>query len=136
MITDQYTKPLFNSEVASEILLSAGQKMLKAQQREASVYLLSASGRLLSSLQQSVSVSHTGQGLSMLLNYPKHIRFLDLKKTGKKRKKRNYTPIYNKYVYGYIMGCAYKRLSVGLGYAIKRDVFDRLTALNLKTKTV
>ena len=34
--------------------------------------------------------------------YPKHTRFLDMKKTRTGKKKRRYEPIYNNYVYGYI----------------------------------
>ena len=44
----------------------------------------------------------TAQGTKITINYPLHIRFLDMKKGRKGKRKKRYTPIYNKYVYGYL----------------------------------
>lgn len=42
--------------------------------------------------------------------YPKHIRFLDMKKGSTGRRKNRYAPIYNKYVYGYLKSAVYRKL--------------------------
>ena len=48
------------------------------------------------------------------LPYPKHIRFLDMKKTKSGKKKRRYEPIYNKYVYGYLKSDIYKMMMAAI----------------------
>lgn len=70
--------------------------------------------------------------LSVTIPYPLYIRFLDMKHSANKtqtvnktvirngrkvlqkarqgKKKQNYVPIYNKYVYGYLKSATYKRL--------------------------
>lgn len=42
--------------------------------------------------------------------YPKHIRFLDMKKGPTGKKKSKYAPIYNRYVYGYLKSALYKKI--------------------------
>lgn len=45
----------------------------------------------------------TAQGTKITIEYPLHIRFLDMKKGRKGKRKKRYAPIYNKYVYGYLV---------------------------------
>ena len=44
----------------------------------------------------------TAQGTKITIEYPLHIRFLDMKKSRKGKRKKRYGPIYNKFVYGYM----------------------------------
>lgn len=44
----------------------------------------------------------SAQGTKITIEYPLHIRFLDMKKSRKGKRKKRYAPIYNKYVYGYM----------------------------------
>ncbi|MBI9062623.1 MAG: hypothetical protein JEZ14_11615 [Marinilabiliaceae bacterium] len=51
---------------------------------------------------------------TLAIDYPIHIRFLDMKENGKGFEKENYYPIYNKPLYGFIFSYAYKQLRYGL----------------------
>lgn len=53
----------------------------------------------------------TAQGTKITINYPLHIRFLDMKKSRKGKKRRRYAPIYNKYVYGYLKADVHRKLN-------------------------
>ena len=61
------------------------------------------------------------------IDYPNTIRFLDLKKTRKGKKKRYYTPIYNRPLFGHVYGRGYS-LSAVVNLAIRQE-FDRYIAL-------
>ena len=47
-----------------------------------------------------------------MINYPGTIRFLDLKKANNGKKKRYYTPIYNRPLFGHIYGSGYSLSNV------------------------
>lgn len=68
-----------------------------------------------------------GDGLSVELSYPIHIRFLDLKKTASGKKKKRYAPIYNKYVYGYLKAGVWKWLNAHLPGVIARAMEETFT---------
>ena len=53
----------------------------------------------------------TAQGTKITINYPLHIRFLDMKKGRKGKRKKRYAPIYNKYVYGYLKADVHRKLN-------------------------
>lgn len=59
------------------------------------------------------SVTSGSEGTTLTITYPLYMRFLDLRLRGDKPKKR-YTPIYNKYVWGFLMGYIYSRTRGGL----------------------
>lgn len=42
------------------------------------------------------------------------------------KKKKNYEPIYNKYVYGYLYGGIYRRLKAALGGYVRRVITHNL----------
>ena len=46
-----------------------------------------------------------------------------MKKGAGGKKKKNYEPIYNKYVYGYLYGGLYYRLKVALGGYVRRAFY-------------
>ena len=105
------------------ILLKRGQALLKAQHQISSVYYLSRSGQLREMTGKQPQVSNG----TMKIWYPLHIRLLDLKKGRGGRKKKNYEPIYNKYVYGYIMGGLYNQLSRGISGDIRINIQKSLS---------
>ena len=43
------------------------------------------------------------------------------------KKKKNYEPIYNKYVYGYLYGGIYRRLKAALGGYVRREIVRNFT---------
>ena len=131
MLTEQYTKTPINTKICADILNEAGQKMFKAQYREATTYLVTRTGWLRQGLSSGTpQATVSGDKISAVFNYPKHIRFLDFKRGRSKRKKKNYVPIYNKYVFGYMMGYAYDRLSAGLSAYIRSAMYWELSSIN------
>lgn len=53
----------------------------------------------------------TAQGTKITIEYPLHIRFLDMKKGRKGKRKKRYAPIYNKYVCGYLVADVRRKLN-------------------------
>lgn len=64
----------------------------------------------LSSAGNMVGGTASDGSFEVTVRYPRHIRFLDMKKTAKGVKKKKYEPIYNKYVYGYLRSDIRKKL--------------------------
>lgn len=84
---------------------------------------LSQSGRLAANLASKPYVILTSTSGAMLkVNYLSYMRFLDLKETRKGKKKKRYAPIYNKYVFGFMMGFTYNRLRAGLTNIIYKEL--------------
>lgn len=84
---------------ARSLLAAQSTALLAKQNAIAASSLKRRSGRLASSLQGSAAI---GDG-NVTVTYPKYIRFLDIKfgKGGRRKKK---VPIYNRQVYGYLVG--------------------------------
>lgn len=59
------------------------------------------------------AVTSGSDGATLTITYPLYMRFLDLRLRGDKPKKKH-TPIYNKYVWGFLMGYIYSRTRGGL----------------------
>lgn len=92
---------LFTTEIKS--LLTDSGKSLSQKQYDASLRYKRRSGTLQDNLQsQSFTVTDSGDTQSLILSYPKHIRAIDRQRTVYGRKKDNYTPIYNRLLYGEI----------------------------------
>lgn len=104
MITDQ-----FKHEVNS-YMKGQADKLLAHQSSVFSSSYVSRTGTLAQALQNTPQV----QDCRVDIPYPVHIRFLDLKKTRVGNKKRHYTPIYNKYVYGYLKSGIWKMLNAAI----------------------
>lgn len=60
------------------------------------------------------NVQNTADSATMRIRYMAQIRFLDLKRTATGKRKKRYRPIYNKYVFGFLMGYTYNHLREGL----------------------
>lgn len=114
-----------------DTLTTTGQSVLKEQQGIARTYLKRRSGKLISGLNSSAfRITNKTVNPSLVIDYPIHIRFLDMKENGKGFPKEHYTPIYNKPLYGFIFGYAYKRLRYGLAANIRENFTGALqTAL-------
>lgn len=119
MITENYTHTL------NAVLQEQGEKLLAAQRMIATVYYVNRTGALVSSLGQKPTVNN----LKLTIQYPLHIRFLDMKKGKGGKKKKLYEPIYNKYVHGYLYGGIYRRLKAALGAEVRRTMVSKLIDL-------
>lgn len=101
MITDQFTH-----EVGT-FLQDQAAKLLTHQGEIASATYQERSGKLTESLNHLPYPN----GTRIELSYPIHIRFLDMKKGRNGKRKKRYAPIYNKYVYGYLISGTLRKLN-------------------------
>ena len=108
----------------SDILTDTGIRLTREQAGIAETYYNRRSGLLSSRLKSKpFIVSASGTGANLTINYPLYIRFLDLSKIRSGKRKSVYFPIYNRPVWGYIYGYAYKLLRLGLSNNIRDRVF-------------
>ncbi|MCW3784935.1 hypothetical protein [Plebeiibacterium sediminum] len=126
MLSQEHKKGLLVNRIVS-ILDTTGENVLKQQLSIARSSYNRRSGSLFSKLsQKSYSVKNKTVNPSLVIDYPKHIRFLDMKLNGKGIPKETYAPIYNKPLYGFIFGYAYKQLRYGLSANISDAFIDPL----------
>jgi hypothetical protein len=126
MLSQQYTRNLIIGEFAAEVFNESAALMLQEQYKEAAGFFQTRSGRLLENLGSKPWQVTAGDKPSLTIDFVKHIRFLDLKKTAKGKKKKVYRRIYNRFFYGYIYGYAYKRLRYGLTQGVRTEIIQRL----------
>ena len=93
MLSDEFRQD------ARSLLNTQSTALLAKQNAIAASSLRRRSGRLASSLQGSAALGDS----NVTVTYPKYIRFIDMKlgKGGRRKKK---VPIYNRQVYGYLVG--------------------------------
>lgn len=115
MITDDFKHD------AGAFLSSQADKLLSAQASVASQTYNQRTGMLSSALNSSSTAKLGPDGMSIELDFPMHIRFLDMKKGANGKKKKTYAPIYNKYVYGYLRSGVWKWLNAHLPGVIARS---------------
>lgn len=125
MFTDQ-----FKHEVNS-YLKSQGDRLLETQRSVFNATYKSRTGRLARALSSAPVTGTSGSGMSVEVSYPMHIRFLDMKKKWSKRKeklvrKKNYAPIYNKYVYGYLKSDIWRKLNELIPRVMIRAIEDNI----------
>lgn len=96
-----------------KLLTSRANNLLSRQKVVAAMSYNSHSGELLRSAQQQPGFNNVG-GKRLILYYPIHIRFLDMKKGRSGRNKKVYEPIYNKFIWGYLFTGTYMTLLRGL----------------------
>lgn len=106
----------FNQEVNS-FLGRQARLLLEKQSAVAHAVYRERTGTLSRALNSSAGQTGSLVGGSMAdgrfqvsVPYPKHIRFLDMKRGSGGRKKGRYAPIYNRYVYGYLKSALYKKM--------------------------
>nr|WP_321409337.1 hypothetical protein [uncultured Carboxylicivirga sp.] len=119
MLSQTHKKGLFINQV-TEVLTATGEGVLKEQAAIARTYYNRRTGALIRGLNSNAfQVTNRYVNPSLVINYPIHIRFLDMKLTARGRIKQNWYQIYNKPLYGFIFGYAYRRLRYGLVDAIR-----------------
>ena len=116
MLTENYIHTL------NGLLREQSDKLLATQKMIATVYYANRTSNLVESLGEAPTVNN----LKLTIQYPMYIRFLDMKKGRGGKKKKNYEPIYNKYVYGYMYSGVYRRLKAALGSHIRRVITHNL----------
>ena len=109
----------FKHEVGGYLKRKA-EVLLESQAKIAAANYGQRSGRLSDALQGSPSV----QSMSVTVSYPKHIRFLDMKKSRSGKKKKRYAAIYNKQVYGHLKSGVWKFLMAALPKQMIRTIED------------
>lgn len=109
----------FKHEVG-QYLKRKAEVLLESQAAIASVNYSRRSGQLSDALQGTPSV----QSMSVIVSYPKHIRFLDMKKSRSGKKKKRYAAIYNKQVYGHLKSGVWKFLMSALPKQMIRTIED------------
>lgn len=93
MLSDEFRNDL------QKVLFTQSSALLAKQNAIAATSLQNRSGHLAASFRKKPSVTCSG----VTMSYPKYIRFIDMKYgPGGKRKKK--VPIYNRQVYGYLVG--------------------------------
>ena len=93
---------MFSSQFKHDLtnfMTAQGSALLNHQRAIADAYYKTRTGTLSRALGGQPEV----QQMKVSIPYPKHIRFLDMKKGRKGKKKKRYAPIYNKYVCGYLV---------------------------------
>ena len=128
MLSQKHKKGLYIKEVVDTLTVT-GHDVLQEQQAIARSSYKRRSGSLLKGLNPSTfSVINKNVNPTLRIDYPKHIRFLDMKLTGKGFKKAAYHPIYNRPLYGFIFSYAYPRLRYGLAANIRENFIGPLQA--------
>ena len=94
----------------------------KSQAEIASANYRQRSGQLTDALNGTPSV----QSMSVTVSYPKHIRFLDMKRSRSGKKKKHYAAIYNKQVYGHLKSGVLKFLMAALPKQMIRTMEDTI----------
>ena len=124
MITTDNTHTVGFRDTLSRGLPKAADNLLSIQKNVLNSVYQQRSGLLndlLSSKPYSVHV--TDSSASMTINYIAQIRFMDMKRNPRSGKvKKPYAPIYNKYVWGFLMGYTYNLLREGMAGMIRRDL--------------
>jgi len=129
MISQQYTKKPFFNDRLSEILYGSAEDILSKQSYIAKTFLARRSGNLIRNLSgRNFNIISSTQRVNLLIDYVSTIRFLDLKKTSKGKLKRNYTPIYNKILYGFLYSKTYPALRYGMAENIRDNFVGTLRA--------
>lgn len=120
-------KSLAFTKYTADVMREVAVDLFKEQAETAALYLNERTGELLQHLRSAPFTVAQSQGLvSLQLKYILKVRFLDLKKTGKGKKKRNYTPIYNKLVWGFIFGSLYPQLRYGFTEMVRQKYIGAL----------
>lgn len=119
MIADNYKHQL------SSFLGKQGTALLAHQKAIAESFYGQKTGSLASALSGTPTVTD----LKVSVPYPKHIRFLDMKKTRLGKRKKKYAAIYNRYVYGYLKSPVYRLLMASLPEQIIKTIEDNITTV-------
>lgn len=129
MITENYTR----SKPINQIITEGADRVIPTLlRRQATIvdryYLKRHEPHLADVLRGNIyNIESNEDSVQIQILYPDTIRFLDLKKTRFGKKKRYYTPIYNRPLYGHVYGRGYS-LSTIVNIAMQ-DEYDRYLKL-------
>lgn len=119
MLSEQFRHDLNN------VLHTQSDALLAKQNAIAVSSLKNRTGRLRQATSEKAVVTSEG----VTVSYPKYIRFLDMKfaRGGRKKKK---TPIYNKQVYGYLVGAIRRWLNRAIPEMMIREIDGTISGRN------
>ena len=128
MFTDQFKHDI------NAFLQGQGDRLLARQKSVFDATYQPRSGSLARALSDKPAVRVTDSSFSIEVEYPLHIRFLDMKKRWSKKKermvrKKKYAPIYNKYVYGYLKSGIQNRLNEFISRVMIRAIEDNFKSV-------
>ncbi len=127
MLSQKHKKTLLHRKFTANVLAESAESIYKEQAAVAKTYIHRESGGLVAKLQaRPFTVVPSGSGAILTLEYLKYTRFLDMKKTPRGAKKKNYHALYNKIFYGTIYGYTYNALRYGLTGAVRENIFNEL----------
>lgn len=110
-------------KMIGEVFADGGKQLTQIQNRVLTRTYLRRTGQLSALLESNpVIVENTADSATMRIRYMGQIRFLDLKKTALGKKKKRYRPIYNKYVFGFLMGYTYNQLRQGVSRVANESI--------------
>lgn len=123
----KYQKDLAFNQYAREVYEEGAKALLKEQLETSRTYLNTRTGGLQSHLSSSpYTVSSSEGSVHLQFMYQLKVRFLDLKKTAKGKKKKVYTPIYNRLVWGFVYGRIYKQLRFGFTEEVRNRYVEKI----------
>lgn len=133
MLSQQYKKGLSFIEHSASVLDDTAQKLLREQSGILSTYYNRRTGDLARHLQsRPFNVHRSGSGVSLVIDYYAQIRFMDLKKTVRGKKKKVYYPIYNKPLYGFMFGYAYHQLRGGFLEYLRNQTTAKVNTIHIE----
>ena len=120
-------KSLAFNKYAADVMRRVAVDLFDEQARTASLGLEEQSGQLMEHLRSApYSVNESNGGVFLQLKYILKVRFLDLKKTRRGNTKTNYTPIYNRLVWGFVFGDLYPQLRYGFTEQVRQKYVNSL----------
>lgn len=132
MVTLQSIRPYPNADSMSQMMRDAGTLLLRKQLMVLDEAFVSRSGNTARWLGDTghINVSASDDGAELNIEYPFYIHFLDLKYSRYAKRKLTYAPIYNRYVFGFLMGYLYnniRRQMLGEVYQTWQKEFQNIT---------
>lgn len=123
------SRQLAFTDYAAGVLYETGERVLEKQRSVASTHYARRTGQLTSHLQsRPFHVNKSPAGARLIFDYLKKIRFIDMSKTASGKKKKNYHPIYNRILWGFIYGYAYSQLRYGFSSNLREHSTTRIKA--------
>lgn len=120
-------KSLVFNKYAADVMRKMAVDLFEEQAKTASFGLEQRSGELMRHLRSApYSVIESNGGVFLQLKYILKVRFLDLKKTRRGNTKPNYTPIYNRLVWGFVFGDLYPQLRYGFTEQVRHKYVGTL----------
>lgn len=119
-------------KIVAKVLQGGGKMLLEKQKRILQSTYVRQSGVLESFLDpSSLTIQEDSENASMTITYPMYMRYLDLKRTKHGKKKKRYQPIYNKYVWGFLMGYTYNNIRVEMANSIETSIDSIHASINI-----